>query len=99
MRSNRFLHFLLTSIIFLIACNSSHGPAIKKLITLNIDLATKHQMIDGFGVNFTPAQWKKSDQSSVIEKLVDDLGASIFRFDCTGLANWLDPSRRGKDGT
>jgi len=31
--------------------------------------------------------------------LVDDLGCTLFRFDCTGLADWLDPSMREKDGT
>jgi hypothetical protein len=55
--------------------------------------------VDGFGVNITPAQWRDGRLKPVLDRLVDDLGCTLFRFDCTGLADWLDPAKRGGDGT
>ena len=66
---------------------------------LVLDAGKTFQTIDGFGVNFNPAQWRKGNLQPAINLLVDDLGCTLFRFDPTGLAEWLDPARRSADGT
>jgi len=63
---------------------------------LTLDAAETFQTIDGFGVNITPAQWRNGQLKPVIDQLVDELGATLFRFDCYGKADWLDPTRREK---
>jgi len=67
--------------------------------TAILDAQTRYQKIDGFGVNITPAQWKDGNVKPALDMLTDDLGCTLFRFDCTGLADWLDPDRRNADGT
>ncbi len=61
---------------------------------LVLDAREEFQKIDGFGVNITPAQWRKGNLQSAIDLLVDDLGCTLIRFDCYGKADWLDPNRR-----
>ncbi len=78
-------------------CLRQSVPPLKK--TLTLFATNRFQRIDGFGVNITPSQWNDGKLKPAIDKLVDDLGARLFRFDCTGLANWLDPSRRNSEGT
>ena len=56
------------------------------------------QVIDGFGANINPAQWREGNLKGAIDLLVDELGGSLFRFDCYGQANWLDPSKRDEKG-
>lgn len=63
-----------------------------------INAANGRQTMDGFGVNFTPAQWNNGKFKPVIDLLVKDLGATLIRFDCTGLADWLDPAKRNASG-
>ena len=92
----RSFSLLIFSLAIFTSCVQRHIDLIKKEIIF--DEGTRYQRIDGFGVNYTPSQWGKGDQKAVIDKLVDDLGAKLIRFDCTGLANWLDPSRRNKEG-
>jgi O-glycosyl hydrolase len=60
-------------------------------------LATK-QNIAGFGVNICPAQWNNGKLKSTLFKLKNDLGAEIFRVDCYGKANWLNPNKLNADG-
>lgn len=93
-----FLCILWGCILLLAACNN--GPVtqivpsskiIKKKIIL--DGSMRFQTMDGFGVNITPAQWRDGNLKKVIDSLVDDLGSTLIRFDCYGLANWLDPSK------
>ena len=67
--------------------------------TVILDAGIRYQKIDGFGVNITPAQWRDGNLKPAIDMLADDLGCTLYRFDCTGLANWLDPARRNSDGT
>lgn len=87
---------LLVTGFFLAACNRSEAPATRLSIAMNCSQV--HSTIDGFGVNITPAQWRNGNLIPAIDLLVDDLGAVLFRFDCTGLAEWLDPGRRNEEG-
>ena len=83
-------------ILLLTGCFRQKTPSIKKTLTL---FAThRFQRIDGFGVNVTPAQWNDGRLKPAIDVLVNELGANLIRFDCTGLANWLDPVRRNSEG-
>jgi O-glycosyl hydrolase len=80
---------------FLIAVTVLSQPVQKNII---IDTEKQFQTIDGFGVNINPAQWHKGSLKPVIDRLMDDLGATLFRFDCYGTADWLDPAKRGING-
>lgn len=71
-------------------------PALRVAVT--VAGAKRHQRIDGFGVNVTPAQWRGGALKPTLDLLVDDLGTSLVRLDCYGRADWLDPARRGADG-
>lgn len=88
--------------LFLVSVENSRGqsrvPNKKDVKIVIIDAEKKYQQIDGFGVNITPAQWNNGKLKPAIDLLVNDLGATLFRFDCVGLANWLDPSKRKADG-
>jgi hypothetical protein len=79
------------------SCSQKPGNHVTKVINLN--LAKSISKVDGFGVNITPAQWNNGKLKPVIDMLVDDLGATLFRFDCTGQADWLDPAKRQSNGT
>ena len=68
-------------------------------LRLALDASKTFQTIDGFGVNFNPAQWRDGNLQPAINLLVEDLGCTLFRLDPTGLAEWLDPARRSSDGT
>jgi hypothetical protein len=63
----------------------AHGQAQPAQMTL--DPATRFQTIDGFGVNFN-GNYFRDAQKPMIQSLVSDLGASIFRLDPYGLTNW-----------
>lgn len=76
---------------------AENGSVLRKAITL--DATKRLQRIDGFGVNLTPAQWRGGGLKPTLDRLVDDLGTSLVRLDCYGKADWLDPARRGADGT
>jgi len=54
-------------------------------ITVNPD--ERFQVIDGFGVNFNGTYFRDA-QKPMIDRLIDDLGATIFRLDPYGLINW-----------
>ena len=47
--------------------------------TLTIDGAQQFQSIDGFGVNINSASWNNGELRPVLDLLVDQLGATIFR--------------------
>jgi hypothetical protein len=74
-------------------CNiqKKQAPVLKEI---QINFNKKSYKIDGFGVNITPAQWNNGKLKPAIDILADDLGATLFRFDCVGQANWLDPAKR-----
>ncbi len=52
-----------------------------------VDASQRFQVIDGFGVNFNGTYFRDA-QKPMIDMLVDDLGATIFRLDPYGLSNW-----------
>ena len=81
-----------TSRIFLLFSFVSWAAASAQPIVkpITLDATTRYQTIDGFGVNFTPAQWRDGAQRPVLDRLVDDLGCTLIRFDCYGTADWLD---------
>jgi O-glycosyl hydrolase len=54
---------------------------------VTVDLTQKFQTIDGFGVNFNGTYFRDS-QKPMIDMLINDLGATIFRLDPYGLTNW-----------
>ena len=54
---------------------------------ITIDPAQRFQVIDGFGVNFNATYFRES-QKPMIEMLVKDLGATIFRLDPYGQSDW-----------
>jgi O-glycosyl hydrolase len=54
---------------------------------INVDATQRFQYIDGFGVNFNGTYFRDA-QKPLIDMLIDDLGATIFRFDPYGLTNW-----------
>jgi len=65
-----------------IVAAQEHAP-----VRVTVDLTKRHQTIDGFGVNFNGTYFRDS-QKSMIDMLIDDLGATIFRVDPYGLTNW-----------
>lgn len=56
-------------------------------LRVTVDLSKRYQTIDGFGVNFNATYFRHS-QKAMIDMLLDDLGATIFRLDPYGLTNW-----------
>jgi len=54
---------------------------------VEVDAGQRFQVIDGFGVNFNGTYFRES-QKPMIDMLIDDLGATIFRLDPYGLLNW-----------
>jgi O-glycosyl hydrolase len=54
---------------------------------ISVDPRERFQMIDGFGVNFNGTYFRDA-QKPMIDLLIDDLGATIFRLDPYGLINW-----------
>lgn len=94
MRNYITFSIVLTALCFFQSCTQ------KQVVLKNaiVDASIEYQVIDGFGVNFTPDQWNGGKQKQAIDLLVDDLGSNQFRFDCYGRANWLDPLRMQADG-
>jgi len=54
---------------------------------IQVDLSQRFQVIDGFGVNFNGTYFRDA-QKPMIDMLINDLGATIFRLDPYGLSNW-----------
>jgi hypothetical protein len=75
---------------------STTSPIHKEIV---LKTSKTYQLMDGFGVNITPAQWRDGNLKSVIDILVDDLGSTLIRFDCYGKADWLDPMKQLPDKT
>ena len=68
-------------------------------ITLSVELERTHQEIDGFGVNINPvAHWRDGELRSVLDLLIDDYGARLFRLDPYGSMMWPDPDNAGDSG-
>jgi O-glycosyl hydrolase len=84
--------FLLLALVTQLPAETSNV----KNVVLNAD--KQFQTIDGFGANLDPDQWRDGNLKYALDLLVDDLGCTLFRFDCYGQADWLDPAKRDKDG-
>jgi O-glycosyl hydrolase len=56
-------------------------------LRVTIDLSKRYQTMDGFGVNINGTYFRES-QKPMIDMLIDDLGATIFRLDPYGITNW-----------
>lgn len=93
---NSFLVFIYWLIFFMVLTPNAFSQKIGKPIpkSIVIDISQSSLTVDGFGVNINPGQWNNGKLIPALDLLVDDLGSTLFRFDCTGLANWLDPTRR-----
>jgi len=79
---------MLSSFFFLTACLCWAQEA-KPVIGITIDPGRRFQEIDGFGVNFNGPYFRDSAKP-MVDMLIDDLGATIFRLDAYGfdLSNW-----------
>ena len=61
-------------------------------VAIAIDLDDPRQPIDGFGVNINPVgHWRDGALRPVLDQLIDDLGATLFRLDPYGMTTWIDP--------
>lgn len=58
---------------------------------LSVNPQSRFQCIDGFGVNINAKYWGMGTLRPVVDHLIDDLGATLFRLDAYGKANWPDP--------
>jgi len=58
-----------------------------QIVHVTIDLSQQFQTVDGFGVNFNGTYFRET-QKPMIDMLINDLGATIFRLDPYGLSNW-----------
>ena len=70
--------------LFVVVPCLSQGPPASRI---TVDPRQRFQMIDGFGVNFNGTYFRDA-QKPMIDKLIDDLGATLFRLDPYGLSNW-----------
>jgi len=89
------LTFCASLLLILVTELPAETPNVKNVV-LNAD--KQFQTIDGFGANLNPDQWRDGNLKYALDLLVDDLGCTLFRFDCFGQADWLDPNKRDKDG-
>lgn len=63
-----------------------------EILSFRIDLAKTYQKIDGFGVNINSKYWNNGALKPILDLLIDDLGAVLFRVDVFGKSNWVDPN-------
>ena len=74
-------------VLFCLAPGAYLLPSQDQVAHVVVDLSQKFQTIDGFGVNFNGTYFRDS-QKTMIDMLINDLGATIFRLDPYGLSNW-----------
>ena len=67
---------------------------ITKYVRISVDMDRKYQTIDGFGVNINSKYWNNGKLKPVMDLLIDDLGANLYRLDHYGKSNWMDPENR-----
>lgn len=60
-------------------------------INLRVNGEIQHQIIDGFGVNINSKYWNEGRLIPVMDLLLDDLGAKLYRVDIYGKSDWVDP--------
>ena len=61
---------------------------------IQVNFARRKQTVDGFGVNINSKCWDLGKLAPVVDRLIDDLGAVLFRLDAWGKSNWVDPDDR-----
>lgn len=64
---------------------------VRKSAKIRVDRSRRYQTIDGFGVNINAKCWAEGAIQPVVNLLIDDLGATLFRLDGYGRADWVDP--------
>ena len=87
--------------VALVSCQTSKRENTKSEIISKfaiVDFGKTKQVIDGFGVNVNPDQWRDGNLKKAIDLLVDELGCTAIRFDCYGNGLWLDPSKMNDNG-
>jgi len=84
------------SVLSQAASPDKKNTVVEKTIILNTD--STFQVIDGFGVNVNPDQWRNGNLKKAIDLLVDDLGCSAIRLDCFGNGLWLNPAKMNSNG-
>lgn len=65
--------------------------------TIFVDNSEKKQTVDGFGVNLNTKYWNGGELCPVVDQMIDELGATLFRLDCFGKADWVDPDGTGSE--
>jgi len=76
---------ILTLVVFLLAARILAQQT--DVARVNVNPHERYQVIDGFGVNFNGTYFRDA-QKPMINMLIDDLGATLFRLDPYGLSNW-----------
>lgn len=66
---------------------------------VRVDPTQRCQRVDGFGVNINSKCWDGGRLAPVLDLLLDDLGATLFRVDAYGRSNWVDPEGTLGPGT
>ena len=95
----RFILFLWLPVLCIVFLMMGFKKDPKPFQVMDNPATFKHvRPLEGFGVNINPALWNNGSLKPAIDYLVDELGCTIFRFDCFGQANWLDPSKRDANG-
>ena len=61
-------------------------------VNILADGTNSYQTIDGFGVNINSKYWDSMGFSKVMDLLLDDLGATLYRVDIWDKSNWVDPA-------
>ncbi|MFB3881246.1 MAG: hypothetical protein ACE149_08275 [Armatimonadota bacterium] len=59
---------------------------------IRVDPGRRGLPIDGFGVNINSKCWDGGRLAPVLDLLIDDLGATLFRVDAYGRSDWIDPT-------
>lgn len=62
-----------------------------KATGLRVDLNSTGPAMDGWGVNINSKDWNGGKLAPVTERLVDDLGCTLFRQDIYGNSHFIDP--------
>ena len=80
-------YFALASLALMLGSPLAPAAFAQQPARITIDPSQRFQYIDGFGVNFNGTYFRES-QKPMIDLLINDLGATIFRLDPYGLSNW-----------
>lgn len=63
-----------------------------RIVHVHVDATQTFQTVDGFGVNINSQYWHQPWNRALLDTLIDDLGATLFRVDIFGKTNWPDPT-------